>query len=108
MASREGDYWIAARLFDKAPDGTITMVTRGVCKVNTAVAPDVDCSVFELWGNAWTFDKDHTVLLEVTQSDTPMFRRSNFPSSITFDAEGTVAELKLPITSETLRRDFRD
>lgn len=108
VTSAEGDYWIAARLFDKAPDGTITMVTRGVCKVNIAAAPDVDCSIFELWGNAWTFDKDHTVLLEVTQSDTPMFRKSNFPSSVTFEGEGTVAELKLPITSEALRRDFRD
>lgn len=108
VTSTEGDYWVAARLFDKAPDGTITMVTRGVCKVNTVAAPDVNCSVFQLWGNAWTFEKDHTVLLEVTQGDTPMFRRNNLPSSVAFDAVGNVAELKLPITSETLRRDFRD
>lgn len=99
-----GDYWVAARLLDKAPDGTITMVTRGVCKVNTAAAPDVDCSVFQLWGNGWTFEKDHSILLEVTQADTPMFRRNNLPSSLAFSA----AEIKLPTTNASRRRDFRD
>lgn len=98
------DYWIAARLFDKEPDGTITLVTRGVCKVNEAAAPEVDCSRFELWGNGWTFEKGNSILLEITQSDTPMFRRSNYPSSIAYEA----AELKLPVTIESLRKDFRD
>ena len=102
--SSAGDYWIAARLYDKAADGTTTMVTRGVCKVAESVEPDVTCEIFELWGNAWTFEKDHTILLELTQSDTPTFRRSNFPSSLAFEA----AELKLPTTTEALRRDFRD
>lgn len=99
-----GDYWIAARLFDKKPDGSITLVTRGVCKVNTAAEPDVDCSTFQLWGNGWTFEKDHSVLLEVSQSYSPMFRLDNFPSSIAYEA----AELTLPITDDTKRRDFRD
>lgn len=99
-----GDYWIAARLFDKQADGTITLVTRGVCKVNTAAEPDVDCSAFQLWGNAWTFEKGHSILLEVTQSDTPMFRLDNFFSSIAYEA----AELKMPVTDDTRRRDFRD
>lgn len=98
------DHWIAARLYDKAADGTMTMVTRGICRVATATAPDVTCEIFELWGNAWTFEKDHTVVLEITQSDTPMFRRHNLPSSLSFEA----AELKLPTTNEALRRDFRD
>lgn len=99
-----GDYWIAARLYDKAADGTITMVTRGVCKVAESAEADITCEIFELGGNAWTFEKDHTVVLEVTQADTPMFRRSNFPSTIAFEA----AELKIPTTDESLRRDFRD
>lgn len=102
--STAGDYWIGARLFDKAPDGSITLVTRGVCKVNTAADPDVDCSTFQLWGNAWTFQKDHSVLLEVTQSYSPTFRLDNFPSSIAYEA----AKMDIPITDDTKRRDFRD
>jgi predicted acyl esterase len=99
-----GDYWVAARLFDKQPDGTITMVTRGVCRVNETTDPDVGCSAFQLWGNGWTFEKDHTLLLEVSQSDSPMFRKDNFPSSLALEA----AELKLPLTEPARRKDFRD
>ncbi|HWC13910.1 MAG TPA: CocE/NonD family hydrolase C-terminal non-catalytic domain-containing protein [Actinomycetota bacterium] len=99
-----GDYWIAARLFDKAPDGSITLVTRGICRVNENSDPDAGCEIFELWGNGWTFEKDHSVLLEITQADTPMFRRNNFPSTVAFKA----AEMNLPVTNESLRRDFRD
>jgi predicted acyl esterase len=98
------DYWIAARLFDKDPAGSMTLVTRGICRVNKAAEPDVGCEVFSLWGNAWTFKEGHSIVLEVSQSDVPMFRRDNFPSSLAFEA----AELKLPAAREDLRRDFRD
>jgi hypothetical protein len=98
------DYWIAARLFDRTPDGSMTMVTRGVCRVNQAAAEGVDCSAFELWGNGWTFEKGHSVVLEVTQADTPTFRRDNFPSTISFSE----AALEIPVTRPGLRADFRD
>ncbi|MDQ4064785.1 MAG: hypothetical protein M3161_01925, partial [Actinomycetota bacterium] len=98
------DYWIAARLFDKNPDGTMTLVTRGVCRVNTAVAEDVDCSTFELWGNGWRFEKGNSIVLEITQSDTPMFRVDNHPSTISYAA----AALELPVSRETRRVDFSD
>lgn len=97
------DYWIAARLFDRDPDGVMTMVTRGVCKVNGAALADVDCSAFDLWGNAWSFESGHTLVLEVTQADTPTFRRNNFPSTISFSE----AAIELPVASERRRRDFR-
>ena len=99
-----GDYWIAGRLFDKAPDGSMTLVTRGVCRVNENSDPEAGCEIFELWGNGWTFDKGHSVVLELSQADTPTFRRNNLPSTIAFSA----AEIKLPITTESLRKDFRD
>lgn len=98
------DYWIAARLFDKDPSGTMTMVTRGVCRVNEAAAEGVDCSEFELWGNGWTFKKGHSIVLELSQADTPLFRRDNFATTISY-AE---AEVQLPVTSAARRRDFRD
>jgi putative CocE/NonD family hydrolase len=98
------DYWLAARLFDLAPSGDMTLVTRGVCRVNTAAAPDVGCEVFDLFGNAWTFEAGHSVVLEVSQSDVPFLRRDNFPSMASF----TEAEIVIPITAPALRRDFRD
>src|SRR5688500_8615104 len=45
------DYWLAVRMFDKKPDGAMTMVTRGVCRVNSSAHPDRTCSKFDLFGN---------------------------------------------------------
>ena len=97
------DYWLAARLFDKRPDGTMTMVTRGVCRVNTAVAPDKTCTKFDLFGNGWIFEKDHKIVVEVSQSDTPFLRKDNFPSTVTYDA----ANIKVPVAPQGNLVDFR-
>ena len=96
------DYWIAGRLFDRDPEGAMTLVTRGLCRVNTA-ASDRTCEVFELFGNSWKFEKDHTVVVELSQSDQPFLRRDNFPSSITFPD----VKLRLPTTKPKFKVDFR-
>ena len=99
-----GDYWVSARVLDLAPDGAQTLVTRGVCRVNTAADPKKDCSTFDLWGNGWRFEKGHTVVVEVSQADTPLFRRNNFPSSLSIET----ATLRMPLTREKLNVDFRN
>lgn len=97
------DYWLTARLYDQdAEGGALRFVTRGVCKVSANV-PDAKCETFDLWGNGWTFEKDHRVVLELSQSDTPTFRRHNLPSSLSFSA----AEVTLPVAPKSLRTDFR-
>jgi hypothetical protein len=97
------NYWVEARLFDQAPDGSMTLVTRGPCRVDTAAAPDVGCGSFALFGNAWTFEKDHKIVIELTMSDSPFLRSNNMPSTISI----TSANIQIPLTSETLRVDFR-
>jgi predicted acyl esterase len=97
------DLWIAARLFDKSPSGTMTLVTRGVCRVSAAAGPDRTCERFDLFGNGWTFKKGHQVVLEVTQADQPFLRRSNFPSTVSYSS----AEIRLPVAPDRLRADFR-
>nr|MDQ3878899.1 hypothetical protein [Actinomycetota bacterium] len=97
------DYWIAARIYDQTPDGTMTMVTRGVCKVNTDAAPKTDCKTFDLWGGAWTFPKGDRVVVQLTQSDTPTFRKDNNPSMMTVKSIG----LGMPATSNAQKVDFR-
>lgn len=96
------DYWIAARLFDRAPDGSMTMVTRGLCRVSAATS-DKTCETFALFGNSWTFDKEHTVVLELSQADQPFLRRNNVPSTITFPEVG----LTVPTTKAKYKVDFR-
>jgi dienelactone hydrolase len=98
------DYWLSARLFDRGPDGSETLVARNVCRVNTTAAPDVDCTVFDLSGNGWKFAKGHRVVVEISSADTPFLRRDNFPSTISIAS----VSIKIPVTKARLRHDFRD
>ena len=98
------EYWIAARMYDKDPEGQMTQVTRGLCKVNLATQPDRLCESFQLFGNGWRFEKDHSVVVEVTQADTPFLRKQNEPSTLSLSE----ANLAMPVALEKFRKDFRD
>jgi len=96
------DYWIAARLFDLDADGAMTLVTRGVCRVNKA-ASDRTCEVFNLFGNSWTFRKGHKVVVELSQADQPFLRRNNVPSTITYPD----VQISIPMARSKFRSDWR-
>lgn len=93
--TRATDYYVAARLFDLAPGGVMTLVSRGVCRVNTVVAPDARCRAFDLFGGGWIFDAGHRMVLEITQSDATFLRRDNLPSAI--EVQG--AALDVPVAA---------
>ncbi|MFN2524934.1 MAG: CocE/NonD family hydrolase C-terminal non-catalytic domain-containing protein, partial [Actinomycetota bacterium] len=97
------DYWIGARLYDLAPEGDMTLITRGICRVNTATAKDRLCDVFDLFGVAWLLEEEHAFVLEVTQSDSPYLRRDNIPSSVTV----TSADLTIPVARPEFEKDPR-
>ena len=71
-----------ARLFDRAPDGTELLMTRGTYRLN----PVVPSGVLELpfYGNHWQLRPGHKIRLDLTQADFPTYRPSNVPSSIVF------------------------
>lgn len=98
------EYWLSARLMDLAPDGSLTLVSRGVCKANLATDPDADCRDFAMFGNAWIFGEGHSLVVEVSQSDTPFLRKTNAPTTMTVGA----AELRVPVAPLKNRKDFRD
>jgi predicted acyl esterase len=78
------DIELDSRLWDVAPDGTQTLVTRGAYR---AVAPssEGETADYELFGNAWRFAAGHRLMLEIAQSDAPYLRPDNFPSTATID-----------------------
>lgn len=86
------DVQFHTRLWDVAPDGTQTLVSRGAYRA-VAPRPSGETATFELFGNHWRFEAGHRVLLEVTQDDSPYFRTDNFPSLTTIDT----ARLTLPV-----------
>ena len=96
------DYWIAARLFDQDADGAMTLVTRGVCRVNTT-ASDRTCEVFNLFGNSWKFNEGHKVVVELSQADQPFLRRNNVPSTITYPD----VQITIPTARARFKRDWR-
>ena len=82
-----------ARLFDAAPDGTETLMTRGTYRIDVP-AYDTPAGTLRLplYGNHWRLAPGHRLRLDLTQSDNPTFRPSNEPSSIAFSS----ATLVLP------------
>jgi predicted acyl esterase len=79
------DVQLNSRLWDVAPDGVQTLVTRGAYRL---VAPPMNTPqqlAYDLFGNHWLFQKGHRVMLEVTGDDSTFFRSDNFPSTTTID-----------------------
>ena len=75
------DIQLNSRLWDVAPDGTQTLVTRGAYRV-VAPEPGEQTAAYDLYGNHWRLEKGHELLLEVTGDDSSFFRRDNYPSTI--------------------------
>lgn len=76
------DAEINARLWDVAPDGSATLVTRQAYRWTGAAGP---VSVgYALAGSAWTFAAGHQIRIQVTQNDAPYLRLDNYASSITY------------------------
>ena len=86
------DAEVNSRLWDVAPNGNATLVTRGAYRLKGAVGPaTLDTA---LQGNGWVFLAGHTIRLQVTQADTPYLRPDSLPSSIVYSA----VTLTLPAT----------
>jgi predicted acyl esterase len=75
-----GDYGeLVSRLWDVLPDGTQRLVTRGIYRLRSDQRGHV---TFHPLGNGYRFEAGHTVKLELTGSDHPHWRRSDFPFSV--------------------------
>ncbi len=81
---------IASRLIDVAPDGSETLVSRGLYRPDLATAPSRQ--VFQLQPNGWRFDPGHSVRLELLPFDLPYSRFSTGQLPITVEN----IELRLP------------
>ena len=84
------DAELDGRLWDVAPDGSRTLVTRGAFRVSGLPGPAHVTTALE--GNGWLFRAGHALLLDMTQNDAPQRRLDNLPSAITW----TTARLTLP------------
>ena len=79
------DIQLNSRLWDVAPDGTQTHVTRAAYRV-VAPGSGEQRAAYDLYGNHWHLEEGHELLLEVTGDDSTFFRRDNFPSVTTVNS----------------------
>lgn len=88
------DATTAFKLWDIGPDGTKTLVDRGVYRLSVlegdATSGKLD---LDLFGNAWVFRPGHAIQLQISQADVPFLRPDNLPSTI----EWSDAVLSIPI-----------
>jgi len=82
------DAVVGLKLWDQAPDGSKTLVSRGAYRLSTAGGT----LTTYLYGNDWVFPAGDSIVLQVTQNDSPYLRPDNEPSSISW----TGLTLKLP------------
>ena len=82
---------IAARLLDVAPDGTQTLVARGLYRPGLNVLGARE--VFQLHPNGWRFEPGHIAKLELLPNDAPYGRASNGQGPVTV----TDLQLRLPV-----------
>ena len=87
------------KLWDVAPDGSKTLVTRGDSRVATEAGdPATGTLATELWGNHWAFPAGDTIELQVGQTDAPTFRPDSLPSSLSISSLSVTLPTREPGT----------
>jgi len=80
---------VDARLWDVAPGGTESFITRGVLRPQAGT----NVAVFQLHPNGWHFAAGHVARLQLLGRDAPYAR----PSNGTFSITASNLELRLPV-----------
>jgi hypothetical protein len=80
---------LISRLWDEGPDGTRTLITRGVYRLE----PDQTGHVtFQLFGGGWRFEPGHTARLDIAGAELPFFK----PAELPFSARISNVRIALP------------
>lgn len=101
LLESDGAATVNARVWDMAPNGTTTLMTRGTYRLDQLATGDADRPAgtlrLPLFGNHWPLKPGHRIRLDLMQVDesAPMvgtFQRSKVPDTFQFEE----AELELP------------
>jgi len=94
----EGDVGqLDSRLWDVAPDGQQTLISRGAYRLEND--QDEDGVTFQLNGNAWCFEEGHVPKLELLGKDGPYLRPSTGPGAA-FSVDVSDVSVELPLARE--------
>lgn len=69
------DAQLDVRIWDRSPDGSLTLVSRGTYRHQGATGRSLIS--YQTSANAWQFQRGHAVRIEVTGNDAPYYRPNN-------------------------------
>jgi pimeloyl-ACP methyl ester carboxylesterase len=95
------DVQLNARMYDVFNHGEgAQLVDRGVRRVTDPK----EKTIFDLNGNGWRFEKDHSIRIELTQDDAPYVKRSDRTSELSIGDPQNGITLEIPVreTSATI------
>ncbi|MDT7572148.1 MAG: type transport system ATP-binding protein [Actinomycetota bacterium] len=76
-------FQIDPKVYDVAPDGTATLITRGAyAEQPGGGAPGVHTSAFDAFAMAWTFPAGHHLRLSLSSADLPYLRPNAAPFQV--------------------------
>jgi ABC-2 type transport system ATP-binding protein len=76
-------FQIDPKVYDVAPDGTATLITRGAYAEQPGQgAPGVHSSTFDAFAMAWTFKTGHHLRLSLSSADIPYLRPNAAPFQV--------------------------
>jgi len=78
------DAELNSRLWDVAPGGGVTLVTRGMYRWTGS--PGAASVAYAMLGSGWVFQAGHQVRIEVTQNDAPYMRLDNYASAVQYSS----------------------
>ncbi len=79
IAATGSDGQLNARLWDVAPDGTETYVSRGTYALTDNQTGTI---TWQMWGGGHTFQKGHTIRVELLAQDVPLERPAPRPFAV--------------------------
>jgi MYXO-CTERM domain-containing protein len=87
---------LAARLWDLDPAGNQTLITRTVYRFEEGANGSTIVPLsLQLWPNGWQLQCGHSIKLELSQNDQPVWRPNNQQSAMLF----TGMQLSLPVVA---------
>jgi ABC-2 type transport system ATP-binding protein len=92
-------YQVAVKLYDVAPDGTATLVTRGIWGAPDHVSPLPERVVVDLQPYRHTFGAGHRVEVRVAASDFPTYMPEKTPFALLIDLGAGGSVVRLPLST---------
>jgi ABC-2 type transport system ATP-binding protein len=97
-------YQVVPKIYDVAPDGTATLITRGAFAEQPGEgAPGVHDTSFDAFTMAWTFKAGHRVRMTLSSADVPYLRPNAAPFQVAILPGSTV---EMPGAEDATARIF--